>query len=115
MRRRLRAAPRRLQNAVAAAIETTIDAVHADGLANIDAMTDAKSGRLRDNYRRRLFPKSFRGRVGFLTATARRRVWYAPLVHNGTVNAAARPFHALAVEKHADAHRRRMRAVVRAL
>lgn len=71
---------------------------HAEGIANINAMLRRRSGLLRRNYRFRRRRRGLEVVVGFTTARARRRVFYARFVHDGTVDLPARPFHRLAIE-----------------
>lgn len=104
----LKRAPAHLREEVADAIKQTVDGVHARGLANIDAMTTARSGFLRRYYNKSVGRKSLRGRVGYLSSTSREVVFYARFINDGTVKMAARPFHTNAVEAEQELDTARM-------
>lgn len=100
---------RRLDSEVTAGIAKTVEDVHRTGEENMDLMVKHKSGRLKRGYRKRLTGRGLRGLVGYLSAAARRSVFYAKFVHDGTATARARPFHDDAVLEHEVQHRQRMR------
>lgn len=107
-RRRAQARPAILDRLATAAIAETVDAVHADGIANINAMFKRRSGRLRRLYRRKMRAKQKTGQVGYVTPYARRKAFYGRFLHDGTRDLPARPFHDMAVATHEVAHRKRM-------
>ena len=107
-RHALRRAPEALRREVLEAIKETVDGVYARGLANIDSMTNRRTGVLRRNYRKSVARKALRGRVGYLSATSQHAAFYARFINDGTVNMPARPFHTQAVEAERDADTARM-------
>lgn len=108
MRRALRRLPDDLKTGVVEAIKETTKGVHERGKANIDAMTIRRSGLLFREYRRSVAPKQLRGRVGYLSATARAVVYYARFINDGTAKMEARPFHTNAVEAERELDTKRM-------
>lgn len=110
--RRAKARPAALDDAAMRQITSTVTAVHSLGRANLDSMTVKRSGLLRGWYRKSIRKASISGFVGYVSARARRAAWYARFVHDGTAVAAARPFHADAVEEVGPVHEAGMRSAV---
>lgn len=80
-------------------LAVTVREVAAEGRANIRAMTRRRSGQLLRFYRSSVSRGAIAvGRVGYLTARAKRSAFYARFINDGTREIAARPFHSLAVE-----------------
>lgn len=117
MRRALRKMKDELRLEIADVMNTHVDAIHKDGLANIDALTDPETGNLRRAYKRTLAKKSLKAKVGIFGKRLRKLAFYARFIELGTRHAAARPFHRRAVRAHlqayADDMRRLMGAVLR--
>ena len=103
-----------LRDRVLEAIRATTIAVHARGKANIASMTTRRTGELSRLYRRSVSKKTLRGRVGYLSAASRGKVFYARFVHDGTASTGfgkgitARPFHDNAVEAEHEQDTQRM-------
>lgn len=104
----IRKAPDDLKKIVADELRETVNAVHAKGRANLAAMVTPRSGALERNYRKSLSKKTLTGRVGYLSAKAKRAAFYARFINDGTRKMAARPFHTNAVESEKEQHQRRM-------
>lgn len=104
----LKRAPAHLREEVFEAVKDTTESVHARGKANITSMTVRRTGILYRNYRRSLSKASLRGRVGYLSESARDAAFYARFINDGTVKMAARPFHTNAVEAEREADTARM-------
>lgn len=100
--------PAVLDRAVVDAISETVDAVHAEGVSNINALMTRRTGLLRRRYRRQMRAARKTGVVGYVTLSSARAAFYARFVHDGTRYITARPFHDLAVASQREKHRARM-------
>lgn len=99
-RRRLKKLPGLLQERAAEMIVEHTAKVHRSGRENIQSMTRRRTGQLLRFYRRSVARATLVGRVGYLSARARRTVFYARFLHDGTRSIMPRPFHDNAVEEH---------------
>ena len=113
-RKRSKQRVRALDVHAANAISETVDEVHQAGVENIKEMTQKRSGRLLRFYKKATRGKGqgFRGLVGYLTKTARRKAFHARFIHDGTKTVEARPYHDNAVLEHEGKHAGRMRAAL---
>lgn len=100
LRAKLRRMPAELREEVREINEIVARQTHARGLQLMDQFgIGENTGNLRRFYRWRLYRNGLSARVGYLTKAARRRVYYATFLHNGTRTIAARPFHQTAVDE----------------
>lgn len=93
----------------AAGIRETVEEVHREGRANINAMTTKRTGRLLRGYKKAIREGGAVGLVGYVSAAARRVAHYARFINDGTSKMQARPFHDQAVNSEAGNHAKRMR------
>lgn len=110
---RMRRLPDALEDAALEEIRETVNAVHREGRANIDAMVKSRTGKLRRYYSKFTSKAKMKGVVGYRTAKAKNEAFYARFVHDGTASAAAKPFHDSAVEAEYAKHSQRMRRALR--
>ena len=110
-RRRAARIPGILETLAGDGIGDTVKEVRAKGADNIRAMTSRRTGAMLRFYRSSVsLTGLITGRVGYITERARRSVFYARFIHDGTRSIEAQPFHDLAVEDTELPHRARMRA-----
>jgi hypothetical protein len=100
LRSKLRRMPAALKAEVREINEHAAREAHASGLAWMDALGIGNiTGQLRKQYRWKVSRNGLSARVGYLTKAARRKVFYAMFLHNGTRHIVARPFHQLAIDE----------------
>lgn len=104
----LKRAPADMREQVFGAIKTTVDGVHGRAKGNIASMVKKRSGALDRNYRKYVSRQNLTGRVGYLSAAAAAKAFYARFVNDGTSQMPARPFHTNAVEAEKELDTARM-------
>lgn len=113
-RGRIRKMPTVLQTRVRENIEETVREGAARGRELIAGRFGKRSGKMRRFYRARVSRSAkVEGRFGYITARARRQVFYARFLHDGTRYILGYPFHDIVTEELGPRHRRRMRDALR--
>lgn len=98
LRRRRRAAPGALQEAVTDQLRKTVEAGRDLGRENIDQMFDRRTGISRRFYRASVSVAALSARFGYVTRAGQKQAFYARFLNDGTRTMEARPFHDNAVE-----------------
>ena len=90
-------------------VRETVEETYSAARANIEALGIGRTppgkghkgprGQLRRQYRKSVTKNGVKGRVGYISAAARKKAFYARFVHDGTAKAPGRPFHDLAVDE----------------
>ena len=112
VRKAVREAPVAVQRAIVEELQAVGEAVHAEGLANMDAafgtsekgFVEVRGKRyprqqVRRRYTLRIAPRALRVRIGYLTPSAQRAAYYARFLHDGTRFFQGSFFHMRAVER----------------
>ena len=113
MRQRLKAMPGTLQRLTADKIEETVREGAARGRELISSGIGRRTGKMLRFYRANVSRGAMvEGRFGYITDRARREVFYARFLHDGTRHIQGFPFHDIVTEELGPRHRRKMQGAL---